>query len=70
MAQLWVLANLRTGPPRCENTSARTYSYRYSSSHITTCFLYSYEEEEEEEEDAMEGDVPGDNEVNEESLII
>ena len=32
--------------------------------------MHSYEEEEEEEEDAMEGDVPGDNEVNEESLII
>ena len=31
--------------------------------------MHSYEEEEEEE-DAMEGDVPGDNEVNEESLII
>ena len=31
--------------------------------------MHSYEEEEEEE-DAMEGDVPGDNEVDEESLII
>ena len=31
--------------------------------------LHSYEEEEEEE-DAMEGDVPEDNEVDEESLII
>ena len=35
--------------------------------------VHSYEEEEEEEEeeeDAMEGDVPGDNEVDEGSLII
>ena len=32
--------------------------------------MHSYEEEEEEEEDAMEGDVPEDNEVDEESLII
>ena len=31
--------------------------------------MHSYEEEEEEE-DAMEGDVPGDNEVDEGSLII
>ena len=31
--------------------------------------MHSYEEEEEEE-DAMEGDVPEDNEVDEESLII
>ena len=30
--------------------------------------MHSYEEEEEE--DAMEGDVPGDNEVDEGSLII
>ena len=30
--------------------------------------MHSYEEEEEEE-DAMEGDVPGDNEVDEGSLI-
>ena len=30
--------------------------------------MHSYEEEEEE--DAMEGDVPEDNEVDEESLII
>ena len=31
--------------------------------------MHSYKEEEEEE-DAMEGDVPGDNEVDEGSLII
>ena len=31
--------------------------------------MHSYEEEEEAE-DAMEGDVPGDNEVDEGSLII
>ena len=31
--------------------------------------MHSYEEEEEEE-DAMEGDVPGDNGVDEGSLII
>ena len=31
--------------------------------------MHSYEEEEEEE-DAMEGDVPGDNEVDEGSLIV
>ena len=31
--------------------------------------MHSYEEEEEEE-DAMESDVPGDNEVDEGSLII
>ena len=31
--------------------------------------MHSYEEEEEEE-DAMEGDVPGDNEVDGRSLII
>ena len=31
--------------------------------------MHSYEEEEEEE-DAMEGDVPGDNEVDGGSLII
>ena len=32
--------------------------------------MHSYEVEEEEEEDAMEGDVPGDNEVDEGSLIL
>ena len=32
--------------------------------------MHSNEEEEEEEEDAMEGDIPEDNEVDEESLII
>ena len=37
---------------------------------ITGMHSYEEEEEEEEEEDAMEGDVPEDNEVDEESLII
>ena len=56
----------------CRRFTAYVTEYKLMSPvnlNVPITGMHSYEEEEEEE-DAMEGDVPEDNEVDEESLII
>ena len=56
----------------CRRFTAYVTEYKLMSPenlNVPITGMHSYEEEEEEE-DAMEGDVPGDNEVDEGSLII